>query len=520
MSAADYDAIVVGAGHNGLICAAYLARAGRRTLLVEARAEVGGCAATVTALGNARVNICNCDHRVFRSTPIMDELGLAAHGLKYLDVTPGWVNMAHDGRPAWFLFHDYDRTLDALRYTYPGEVAGYQRYVKDALPIAKLIRDVANETPSPGSLAKKAIAHKGRGLITMMKWSRMSVGDVMRSYFKAEALLAPGIAMGPGVWGLSPETPGTGLGAITYALEHAGPVGRPIGGSGAVPEAVLASFLQAGGTVRTASRVEAILCEGPATRGIQLNDGTLITAPVVVSACDPHATFVGWLKNPPASASAMVEKWRTLPVQDGYESKIDAVVGELPIYRQVDYNLADRLGINPALPSAIIGPSLADMHRAWLDSAKGKVADKPIFIVNLPSVLDPSMQVAGADGGHVLSLEALYTPYKLKGGWPTSTEPERWLSVYASMVQPGWSSSVRRMRTMTPDIYETDFHLPRGHATSFAGGPLAAIRGKDPELTRYQTPVKGLYLTGAATFPGAGVWGASGRNAAHTILSA
>jgi beta-carotene ketolase (CrtO type) len=75
------------------------------------------------------------------------------------------------------------------------------------------------------------------------------------------------------------------------------------------------------------------------------------------------------------------------------------------------------------------------------------------------------------------------------------------------------------MRAMTPDIYETEFHLPRGHATSFAGGPLAAIRGQDPELTRYQTPVKGLYLTGAATFPGAGVWGASGRNAAHAILS-
>ena len=517
MGASDFDAIVIGAGHNGLICAAYLARAGRRTLLVEARSEVGGCAATVNALG-ARVNICNCDHRVFRSTPIMEELGLAQHGLRYLDVTPGWVNMAHDDRPAWFLFHDLERTIDALRYTYPGEVAGYQRYVKDALPIAKLIRDVANQTPTPGSLIKKAASHKGRGLATMMKWSRMSVGDVMRSYFKAEALLAPGIAMGPGVWGLSPETPGTGLGAITYALEHAGSVGRPVGGSGAVPDAVLASFLQASGTVRTNCRVEAILCEGSATRGVQLNDGTVITAPVVVSACDPHATFVGWLKNPPAAAHAMVEKWRHLPVQDGYESKIDAVIGDLPHYRQVDHTLAERLGVDPTVPSAIIGPPLAAMHQAWLDKAKGRVADKPIFIVNIPSALDETMRVPGPEGGHVLSLEALYTPYELQGGWPNSAEPARWLSVYQTMVQPGWSSSLRRMRAMTPDIYETEFHLPRGHATSFAGGPMAALRGKDPELTRYQTPVKGLFLTGAATFPGAGVWGASGRNAAHTIL--
>ena len=214
----------------------------------------------------------------------------------------------------------------------------------------------------------------------------------------------------------------------------------------------------------------------------------------------------------------MVEKWRHLPVQDGYESKIDAVIGELPHYRQVDHNLAERLGVDPTVPSAIIGPPLAAMHQAWLDKARGRVTDKPIFIVNIPSALDETMRVPGPDGGHVLSLEALYTPYELQGGWPNSAEPARWLSVYQTMVQPGWSSSVRRMRAMTPDIYETDFHLPRGHATSFAGGPMAALRGKDPELTRYQTPVKGLFLTGAATFPGAGVWGASGRNAAHTIL--
>lgn len=519
LATTDVDAIVIGAGHNGLICAAYLARAGRRTLLLEARREMGGCASTVTALGNARVNICNCDHRVFRSTPIMEELGLAAHGLRYLDVTPGWVNMAHDGRPAWFLFHDVERTIEALRYTYPGEVEGYRRYVNDALPIARLIRDVANETPSPGSLLSRVARHRGRGVANLLKWSRMSVGDVMRSYFTAEGLLAPGIAMGPGVWGLSPETPGTGLGAIIYALEHAGNVGRPVGGSGAVPDAVLACFLAAGGTARTSSRVAGILCQGDATTGVELDDGTVITAPVVVSACDPHATFVGWLKNPPAAARPMVERWRSRPIEDGYESKIDAVMGELPRYRQVDYALASKLGVDPSVPSAVIGAPLAAMHQAWLDKAQGKVAERPNFIVNMPSVLDPTMQVPGADGGHILSLEVIYTPYALQGGWPTSDEPARWLSVYQSMVQPGWSSSIRRMRAMTPDIYESDFHLPRGHATSFSGGPLAALVGKDPELTRYQTPVKGLYLTGAATFPGAGVWGASGRNAAHTVLA-
>jgi phytoene dehydrogenase-like protein len=245
----------------------------------------------------------------------------------------------------------------------------------------------------------------------------------------------------------------------------------------------------------------------------------MIFAPVVVSAYDPQATFVGWLKNPPPAAAPMVSRWRERPLEDGYESKIDAVMADLPQYRQVDERLAQRLGVDPCVPSAVIGAPLRQMHQAWLDKAKGLVAERPNFIVNMPSVLDPTMQVAGPDGGHVLSLEVIYTPYAVQGGWPTSQEPARWLSAYQSMVQPGWAAGVRRMRAMTPDIYESEFHLPRGHATSFAGGPLAALTGKDPELTRYQTPVKGLYLTGAATFPGAGVWGASGRNAAHTVLA-
>jgi phytoene dehydrogenase-like protein len=155
------------------------------------------------------------------------------------------------------------------------------------------------------------------------------------------------------------------------------------------------------------------------------------------------------------------------------------------------------------------------MHRGYELMASGQMLERPGLLANVPTVIDPELD---PDGRHILSLEALFTPYGLPGGWPASDEPSRWLDLFGSLTEPGFRDTIVDWRAMTPDRYESDFHLPHGHATSFAGGPLAALRNKNPELTRYETPVKGLYITGAATFPGAGVWGASGRNAALKVL--
>ncbi|MEI8241047.1 MAG: NAD(P)/FAD-dependent oxidoreductase, partial [Actinomycetota bacterium] len=319
------------------------------------------------------------------------------------------------------------------------------------------------------------------------------------------------MVVGPMVWGISPEFAGSGLGALTYALRHVGTVGRPVGGSGMVPRTILAAFLQAGGELRTDTKVSTITCEGPAVRGVSFTEGTEVRGRVVVSACNPHDTFLNWLKNPPPQASGMVERWRTIPHDDGYESKIDAVMTQVPHLRA-----AEEAGLDGDLAATYaIAPSIADMHRGYQMMAGGKVLDRPGLLANVPTVGDDTLAPAGI---HVLSLEALYTPYGLSGGWRQSAEPARWLELFSGLAQPEFFDSIREWRAMTPDRYETDFHLPHGHATSFAGGPLAALRNANRELTRYETDVKGLYLTGAATFPGAGVWGASGRNAAITVL--
>ncbi len=511
MASTDYDAIVIGAGHNGLVCAAYLARGGLRTLLVEARDGVGGTA-TSTPFGGGIANICNCDHLTFRTTPVIEELGLAGHGLRYVDIDPAQFNATWSEAPAWASYHSLERTLDGLAASHPGEVDGYRRYARAAMPAVQMVFAAANDAPSLGGLTGKVLARRGRGVATLLRWSRMSAADVMRRYFTSEALRAPGLAVGPMVWGISPETPGSGLGALTYAMRHVGRLGRPVGGSRMVPESILAAFRAAGGDLRLGSPVGGITCAGERVRGVRLADGTEITAARVVSACNPHDTFLQWLESPPPQADRLVERWRAIPHDEGYESKIDAVVTSVPRLRTLPASVGDEeLGA-----TFVLAPSLADMARGATMIAEGRILDRPALIGNTPSVADPTVAPSGA---HMFSLEALFTPYRFAGGWSSTAEPRRWLERFAEMVQPDWLDGLGEWRAMTPDRYEREFFLPAGHATSFAGGPLAALLNRHPELTRYTTPVRGLYLTGAATFPGAGVWGASGRNAALAVLA-
>jgi phytoene dehydrogenase-like protein len=508
-STTDFDAVVIGAGHNGLITAAYLARYGLSTLLIEARSEVGGTAASETFSGST-VNICNCDHLTIRTTPVAEELNLASHGLNYINIEPPQINLDwNTGRP-WEIWHDVDKTVDSLGRSHPDSVEGYRKFARAAIPVAKLILDAASQPPTRGSLISSVVRKGGRGVATMLKMSRMSAADVMRQFFDNEAIIGPAMVEGPVVWGLSPETPGTGLGAIAFALRHVANVGRPEGGSGALPESIKQSFLQSGGLLRTNTRVTGIICDGNSVSAVQTSDGATVTARIVVSACDPQRTFVTWLKNPPARAASLVERWRSSTPGEGYESKIDAITSTPPTLAGVS-----SLHNTPVASTIVVSPSLAELHRGAQLMREGRTMPRMALLANVPSVADPTISPSQQ---HVLSLEALYTPYSFVDGWQSREEPERWLKQFATLAQPGFMESIIDWRVLTPADYETSFHLPKGHATSFAGGPLAAFIGSTPELTRYHTPIKGLYLTGAATFPGAGVWGASGRNAALTII--
>lgn len=545
--AASYDAIVVGGGHNGLTCAAYLARAGVHVLVLEARDTVGGCASSVGGFDGARFNVCNCDHALVRATGVVEELDLAGHGLRYLDMEPGQLALPWDGSAPWLLFHDVDRTLHSLSLTHPTQVAGYRRYVDELLPAARLVLAMTTGVPTLRGVASRLGRHRGKGARALLRLSRSSAADVLRRYFDDEALLGSPATTGPAVWGLPADTPGTGLGALGYALRHAVPVGRPVGGSGALTDAIADAVRAAGGEIRTGVRVATIRAAGVATRGVTLTDGTRIEAPRVISAGDPRAALVDLLEDPPPAADAIVQRWRSRDGGEGYESKIDAVIDVLPRPRGLTDAYLAAVGVDdPLVATMVVTPTLAQITTAAETARGGGIAARPPMLVNVPSALDPTVGPgrrpataapsrpgapapggdqettairSGPDPGHVFSLEVLFTPYALRGGWTGSPEPERWLQQFATLMEPGFLDGVRAWRNVGPEDYERDFSMPRGYASSFAGGPLTALLGRDRELTRYATPVPGLFLTGAGTFPGAGVSGAPGRNAASVVLA-
>jgi phytoene dehydrogenase-like protein len=500
------------------VCAAYLAKAGLDVVLLEARSTVGGCASTVAvdALGGARVNVCNCDHTLFVAMPIREELELARFGLRYLEIDPVQLSLGWDGWTPWFQFRDVDRTLEGLRLTHPEETDGYRRYLRAARPLAELVLEMSTAVPTLPNVARRVLDRRGRGVATLLRWSRRSVAQVVRSFFQTDALRTPVIATGPAVWGRSPHSPRTGLGALGYAMKHTTGVWRPEGGSGRLPESLAAAIESSGGVIRTGARVAEILAEGGRVRGVRLESGEEVACGVVVAAADPRTAFVRWVARPPASARELTRRWRARPELDGYESKLDAVVTSLPRYPNLDGVEARLRVIDPLIPTAIVSPGLDAITAAHVLMGQGRVAERPIFYANIPSVRDESMR---AGSGHVFSLEALYTPYALEGGWSRSGEPRRWLESFSTIVDHGFIETVGGWRAVTPPDYERDFGLERGHAPSFPGGPIAALLGHDRELSRYETPIRGLYLTGAGTFPGAGVWGASGRNAAHVVLA-
>lgn len=507
------DVIVVGAGIDALTCAAYAAKAGKQVLVLESRPDIGGSIGTVDGLG-ARINLGPIDHLTIRGTRVLQELALDEYGLEYLEIDPSLVAIPWTDTPAWVLHTDAEKTLDMLRAVYPGEVDGYVRYLRDALPIAKLRLQLQSRAPSLGSAVRAVAGVQGAGLGQLRSWSKSSAIEVLDEYFVSDELKAPALALGPLAAGLDPAQPGTGLGALAYAVRHGVGAARPQGGNGALAEALARCIEDFHGEIRCGVDVGEIRVDEGRVVGVELVDGEVIEAPIVVSAIDPHRTINELLDANVNLGRHTRRRYRTPGQRAGFGSRIDARASAPPTYERLERTPF----LNPravAGATTVIAPPVGEIRAGYQLGQQGRVPDRPVFVAVTPSAADPSLQPIS--GGHMFSVDVRPTPYDLAGGWLDSDEPQRWLDLFCDSVAPGFAESIDEWRYTAPLDVEREFGFERGYEPVYDARLGSATLGRARELTRHRLPVHGLFLTGPATYPGRDIWAVAGRTVAGLI---
>lgn len=502
----DYDVIVVGAGHNALVTAAYLAQAGYRIGVFERRVVVGGAVTTEEIVPGYRFDLGGSAHILIRLTPIMEELGLERFGLEYLELDPLFFAPFPDG-DSFFIHRNADRTAEELECNYPGEGDAYRRFLDDWRPFARLMKDAFLNTPSPFELGKRFLFNRtfGRDWRRALRTILRPYGDVVDEYFREEKVKAPLVWMAAQS-GPPPNEPMTAPFLLWQPLYHEGGIARPRGGSGVLTEALARHVGAHGGEVHTGASVEEILAEGSRTIGVRVR-GEIYTARAVVSGAHARETFGRLLPEahrPPCA--------RAMQVGNGFGAVLRLALRE-PV----------RYGAHPGR-EARVGLQLLCRDRqqllsAYADYLRGEPARDPPIVAMSFSAVDDSLAPAG---GEVLWLWAQYYPYELAGG---ATWDEIEDDVADSILDaferyaPGTRERVVGRLFQHPLWLERELGLFRGNVMHLEMRPSQMFAFRPfLGMAQYRGPLQGLYLTGASTHPGGGIMGASGRNAARVVL--
>jgi phytoene dehydrogenase-like protein len=521
------DAIVVGAGHNGLVAAAYLARAGLRTRVLEARDRVGGACVTEELWRGYRVSRAAYVAGLLRPG-VVRELELARHGLRLLPRDPSSFTPLPDGRG---LLLGPDRDLsereiarfskrDAARYP------AYERLLDRAARVFEPLLDAPPPDPARLRIADlpllarlvRGLAGLRRDLPQIVRLLLAPARDTLSAWFESEPLRAT-LATDAliGAWA-SPSTPGTGYVLFHHVMGETngtrGVWAYVAGGMGALSDAIAAAAREAGAEIETGAPARSIDVHAGRVRGVTLADGRHLEASLVVSNADPHRTFLelvgaGRLA-PELVADLMAIDFRS-PV-----AKINLALDRLPRFRG---GAADGVGPEHTGTIHVGAADLAALELSFDEAAAGRFPERPMVELTLPSTLDPTL---APPGHHVASLFVQHVPAPLDPAlW--ARERERFADRVLALVDevaPGFCASVLHREVLGPPELEAIFGLTAGNI--FHGAMtldrLLFLRPV-PGWSRYRTPIEGLWLCGAGTHPGGGVMGACGRNAAREILS-
>ena len=509
--AARYDVVVIGAGHNGLVCAAQLARAGRRTLVLEARARVGGAAVTREFAPGFRAS--TGAHLLYGLPASLDaELGLAGHGLRSAAERLPTTSLLPDGTIA-----DVDPGPAAIEGA--ARAAFDRRIARFAGYLAELHARVPPRLGTPDWSDRFELLRAGFGLRRLgrrdmrelLRIGAMNAYDLLDETFESPPLkgaLAFDAVLGTN---FGPRSPGS---VFTWLHRLAGlgaGGGRglwcPQGGVGALSAALESAARAAGATVRTGAPVARILVEADRAAGVELDDGERIEAAVVVSGADPKTTLLRLLGARHLDAG-FVRTVRHLR-NTGLAAKLHLALDRAP---QI-------VGVDPARLRGrlVIAPSMDYVERAFDHSKYGEWSTAPALEITLPSLADPSLAPGGA---HVLSATVQYAPYTVAGGW--ELERPRLMEALLDALErhaPGLRRSVVAAQLLVPPDIEREYGIAGGHwhHLELALDQFHLLR-PTPGARGHATPVPGLYLCGAGCHPGGGVTGLAGRNAAQFIL--
>lgn len=524
-----YDAIVIGAGHNALVTAAYLAKGGLRTLVLERRDRVGGVADTSELVPGVRVP--TLVQTVGRLRPsVARELGLRKHGLSLVAPEVRVFAPSPDGS-AVTLWTDVARTAEGLRARSARDADAYPEFDRLVRSLGRFLAEVAAATPpdirTPGlgdALAGLQLGRRYRGLgtadaRTILRVFAMAVADFVAESFETDALRAAIAWRGVRNTSLGPWSAGSTLNLLVDgAGNDGGAAGETVfarGGPGALAEALASAARSFGAEIRTGAEVVAIRSSDGRATGVALASGEEIDAPVVVSGADPKRTLNG-LVDPVALGPTM--RWRVGNIrQPGTVAVVHLALTGLP-----RFTAAGDGGERLLRGRILMAPGIDAIERAFDASKYGRLPESPILEATIPSLVDPSLVAAEPDVEHVMSVHAQYAPYALREGtWDERREElgdlvVRTLETYA----PGIGGLVAARRVVTPLDLERDFALTGGHPWH-AEPALESFFLWRPLLgwARYRMPLDGLYLCGQGTHPGGGVTGGPGQNAAREILT-
>lgn len=511
----DYDVTIIGGGHNGLVCASYLARAGAKVAVFEANDQVGGAAVTREFAPGFFVSCAQWLNHL--SPQVKKDMELEQTGLELAATDLSSISLTTDGRHLTLL----DDTIQGEGVSKKDQEA-YSEFHRQTSKFAKLLARVVAERPpklfetgiadlwNVAGMGLKMMAMGKEDMSEFLRIALINMYDVMEETFDDERL--KGLLSLDGILGshLGPRSPGT---VFSYLYRQVGLVhgyaGPALvkGGMGALTDAMRRAAESAGVVIRTGSPVRQIKLSDGRASGLTLASGESIASRQVVSGVDPKTTFeklVGF-QNIEAGVVRRVSNIR----MTGHAAKLHLALDGLPDIDGLDAAQAGR--------RLVVAPSMDYIESAFNPSKYGEYSEAPVLDICIPTVHDKTL---APDGKHVMSVIVQYAPYDLREGWEHAAPRFKQMLIdQLGQFFPGIEQNVLTSELLTPADIEREFHLGGGH---WHQGEISLdqvlMMRPFPGASQYGTPVEHLYLCGAGSHPGGGVMGLAGRNAAREII--